>query len=167
MNWSFFVGVLHWVFSFTVSFYPFLFRRSWVDYLHICYAVFIMIHWTMLNGDCIITYWSKKQTNPSYKAGQTPLENKDMYIFPISDRANNWIIQFMVSVWLYSIYRVYTRNKYPRWIPILLVVLFLVYKWELVETNDHVHNRRFLYRQHIIQILLLVVLFSTVYYTIM
>jgi len=163
--WNNLSGIFHLLVSIATSLYPFVFAKNPVDYLYICYALFILTHWTMMNGECIITYWAKKRVDPSYSAGENPMENTDMYVLPMNDFWNNALIQIICVVWLYAIYRVYVRNKYPKWIPLMFIVIFGVYKFELVRTDDHIHDARFQYRQTIIRAIMCMLVASTLYYT--
>jgi len=158
-------GIAHWLFFFISSVYAFVFKRNWVDYIYIYIAVFIVLHWTLLNGECIITYLHKKQENPEYKAGETSSSNKDMEILPIGETANNYILKGLVLVLLGSIYSTYVRNGFPRWIPIVFILSFCVYEWMLITSENCCTDETFQMYQRIIFYIVLGVLGSTAYYT--
>jgi len=158
-------GVIHWSWYVILSIYAFIFPRNWFDYVYIYYWILIFLQWTLINGECIITYYSKTQIDPSYKAGKNPMDNRDMYVLPISDEMNNLIIQVLLIVWLVNMYIVYNRNRFPRWISITFVISFIIYKWLMI-TNENLHeNEKFQLYQRVISYVLLGLLAATWYYT--
>ena len=157
-------GVLHWAFMAVIAMYAFLFRRSWVDYLFIYYTLLVSIQWTIFNGECGLTYLRKKQADPSYIAGQN-VDDKDTHILPVSPQINDAVLRFIMVVWIYSLYRVYIRDGFPTWIPILAVLSVGGYNLLIIETTDYVNDRTFQYYQRLTCYTLLVLLAATWYYT--
>lgn len=88
------IGVIHVVWTLFVVSYPFVVtQKSWWDMVYMYYYLALYMSWTLLNGECLISYVDKKLSSTDYAAGQdaTSLNDFDMvfgkgsytYIFPV------------------------------------------------------------------------------------
>jgi len=159
------IGTLHFIFSLLVSSYSFIFSKNLFDYIYIYYAFFVIISWSMCNGECIITYLIKRNDSPDYVPGRDVLNNDDMYIFPISNNTTNAILNILMMIWLFSIYIVMVRNKYPVYIPAALITIWIIYKFLLHSHTNHHDNANFHFYQTITQFILITILAITIYHT--
>ena len=156
------IGVIHLIVCITVTLYPFIFSKNSFDYIYIYYNFFVIISWCLLNGECILTYLVKKNNDINYVAGKNVLDNEDMYMTSNSKEIINNAINILFIVWMYSIYITMTRNKYPKYISILLIITCLFYKCNLHIYNNHHINKRFHFYQKIILCILIILLILTI-----
>jgi hypothetical protein len=153
------VGFLHLSFAIVASFYAFLFKKSWIDYLFIFYILITMLSWTFYNGECLITYQFKKKEDPNYIAGENSNDMKDMYIIIPNTSLANTIVVVKFFFHLLSEFIVLSRNKFPTIICYLLPAIHFSYSSSLYVFEDVYQNNTFLVFQEVCKILILLILF--------
>ncbi len=150
------IGILHLSFAIFASFYAFLFKKSWIDYLFILYVLITILSWTFYNGECLITYQFKKKEDPNYIAGQNSNDMKDMYMLMPNPLLANAILLIKFFFHLLSEFIVLSRNKFPTLICYLLPAIHLSYSSSLYVFNYQ--DNLFLVYQEICKILLILIL---------
>ena len=159
------IGILHTALSCFVSLYAFIFPKNWFDYVYIFYTFFVTITWTICNGECIITYLVKRESNINYIPGKNINDNSDMYIFSTTPETLNMILNLLMIFWWYGIYITFRRNKYPNELALFFVNTWIVYKFLLLTYKNHHKNIEFQTYQKFILYILIILLLTTIYYT--
>lgn len=149
-------GVLHGMFAISQPLLVLIIKNNIIfDYSFILLMYFTLLHWTFLNGECIVTYNYKKNKHPEYIAGQN-LHNDEM-----SMEMNNYkhiirlIIIFTNILLMYSLYTLFNRNNILPIISYSFLILYEIYYYGLYFFNDHYKNPSFLLFQKIIKALIL------------
>jgi hypothetical protein len=121
-------GLVHLLHSVFIAAYAFIVpKHSIWDFLYVIWHILINLHWTYLNGECIVTYMHKKMLDPSYQPGQASVEMSDMAV-----ALNKDVVQQVVAICVMftgvSLYIVMKRNAYkPTCIVLPLVIAFYTY----------------------------------------
>ena len=151
-------SLLHLSLSLILASYLFIVRtRNKLDFFYVFSVYGMFLHWTFLNGECIVSYWSKKKQNRDYIAGQNSFHH-DFHrelndVPPFVLRIYN-ILCF--SIILYNISVVSTRNYVPLWVAIAFIVLNVsYYVGSYLFKNLH-KNRNFHFFQDIIKYSLII-----------
>jgi len=121
-----FWGAFHIIFLLFVSSYGLIFNKSWVDDIFILYFVLLVLSWTLLKGECIISYIYNLYKNPNYTAGE------DLNAGDILEFFGNKTIYLIFSVFIgiltvISNIILLLRNGYPTYIVYSSALLFLLY----------------------------------------
>lgn len=165
MDSNFIVGVLHTIITIFVCSYAFIFPKNNFDFIFIFYTLFIVTSWSSLNGECFITYLMKRKSDIHYIAGQNVHDNSDLYVYPISDKSANMLINIIMIIWWYGTYIVFRRNKYPHILALTFINTWIVYKLLLMTYDNHHNDEEFLWYQRIIFCIFITVIMFTLYYT--
>ena len=145
------IGCIHLFTAFILSIYAFLFKRNKFDYLFLLFIYFILLHWTFLNGECIISYVIKKMKNKDYHPGEVR-ENDMTKIIPHYFSIVKYILDILSTI---TFYLVLTRNSFT-WAYILpFMFLSILYKCIKMWKEERRKNIRFLILQDSIKYSLL------------
>ena len=147
---TFLTSILHILIFIFTSFYVFIFPKNNFDFIYLFYSFTVILSWTLLNGECYITYLIKKIQDPNYVPGKNVMNNEDLYILPFPKNVINMWIDFIMVIWWVSIYYVFHRNKYPKIIPFILISCWVLYKIILGMYEHHDTNKKFHYYQSIL-----------------
>jgi hypothetical protein len=110
MNLPEILGIAHLAFSVFIGIYGFVIPKSFgLDFVYILWHFVVNIHWTFLNGECIMTYLYKKGENKDYIAGQDSTDMKDMSMV-LNRNVVQTIVAFGVVFTGISLYIVFKRN---------------------------------------------------------
>jgi hypothetical protein len=127
------LGILHFViFLFTIT-YVFLFpTATWVDILFIYYFLLVNIHWTFLNGECVIAYIYKKFTYDDYYVGKDPVDISDIghtleKYLGIPLNVFNVLLICMLALYIVNVYIVLIRNEFPDYVIVILISAYVTY----------------------------------------
>ena len=158
------LGAFHITTALLLSVYGLVFSKSWFDGVIILYFILLVISWTLFNGECLLSYIYKLYKNPNYKAGE------DLYGGDILDLiGNNRTVyatfgifnQILMSI---SIYIVFARNSYPRYIALLSVMVYLFYKLVInIFEQDLYSNRIFSITNEVVKYYFLLLLLYVIY----
>lgn len=148
--WGEISGIALFVFSYGV-----LFRKNPCDWAFLIVSLIVLIHWTFLNGECLVSYIHKSNKDPEYIAGSEVFNSKDIYVLGIPEEVIRSIMGAFVFVWAASIYFVMQRNGFPLSLNILFLSLnilflffFFVYNGSLRWFDKHYENPSFHIVQH-------------------
>jgi hypothetical protein len=156
------VGVIHLSFAIIASFYGFLFKKSWIDYLFIFYVLGIILSWTFYNGECLFTYYFKKKEDPNYIPGEDSNDMKDMFTIIPNPFIANGIMAIKLFFHLLSEFIVLSRNKFPILLCYLLPGIHLFYNLCLYMFTNVYKNNTFLWIQDIIKIIIILYILYTI-----
>jgi hypothetical protein len=73
------ISIAHSFFSLFLVSYGILFTRSRFDYVILIIIFLISLSWSLLKGECLLSYYLKKYNDPNYKLGSN-IYSEDMYI---------------------------------------------------------------------------------------
>ena len=95
------IGIFHICHLFVLTIYPYIYAYD-VEYVN--YYVWILLSYTYLNAECLISYLYKKLQDPSYIAGTTLTSFDDMYNIAPKEYVNMYVFTmsflFMCSLWM-------------------------------------------------------------------
>jgi hypothetical protein len=137
------------------SLYGYFTKKNWFDIYYIWGSFVILFHWTFLNGECILTYLSKRKRNPSYIAGEDTKRGDFHHYFKGTPKMVEIITTGILILTLISIYKVFKRNSYPTWISMYFILVFLIYFYGMYLFKHHNVNPSFQLFQNIIKYLLI------------
>jgi hypothetical protein len=146
--WGEISGIAHNCIALFVFSYGVLFRKNPGDWAFLIVSLIILIHWTLLNGECLVSYVHKSNEDPEYIAGSEVFNSKDMYVLGIPEEVIRYIMGAFVFVWAASIYFVMQRNGFPLSLIILFLFFFFVYNGSLRWFDKHYENPSFHIVQH-------------------
>jgi hypothetical protein len=91
--------------------------------------------WTLMNGECLLSYYIKILEDPKYIAGSNPLEIRDLQFLenrldwvsknPVIDLLKQ--IKILPIINIVSIYIVMIRNRYGRFLTFGTIIAFVSY----------------------------------------
>ncbi len=143
------ITVIHIVLTILTSFYAFLFKKTVFDYIYLIILYFILLQWTYLNGECLISYVVKKIRDKDYVAGTDVNTNELEIMFKGKEKMVRLINSIKDVFFFLSIYFVYTRNNFTKGMTIFFVLLFGIYHQSRILFKDHNVNNTFLTLQEV------------------
>ena len=143
---NYIVGTLHILPSIILGFYVLFFQtKSYYDKYYLAYWFLVVYLWTLLNGECIITYYDKLKNDPHYFPGKDVLHNSDVYFLPFSKKfINTYILSGLYILMLINLFIIMKRNRFSNTLTIILILLFIIYKVALYTHDEHYKNESFL-----------------------
>lgn len=157
------IGVLHIIFATLISFYGFIFKKSWFDYVFIFYNIIIVLSWTFYNGECLITYYIKKYYDNNYISGKDPTDLKDMYLLFGNKYYTFLIVSSTILINVLSEYIVLKRNGYSSFEYIGIPLSHLMYTIALRTFKKLYENNLFLYIQNFFKLLFTIFLLLSIH----
>lgn len=106
--------------------YPMLFSKNifW-DKIYLIVVLIIVLNWTVLKGECLLSYIWKKYKNKNYKMGSNTLDIKDIKdIFPFFDEKFVEITFALFMLFIILLFG-YTANR-SKIIPFKIYSLFII-----------------------------------------
>lgn len=137
------VGFLHFIGLSMVSLYGFVFEKSILDWIFLIYSCFLVLLWTMYNGECPLIYFIKKKYDKNYRAGDNISEFTDMYFLIGSKEFVDCMVFLFLDIFAFSQYWVLKRNGYPLTLCIAFPLLFSVYICVKLLSNFFAQNEFF------------------------
>ena len=131
--------------------YGILVKNPKYDIIYITLIFFKLLHWTMLNGECILTYLYKKNKNKNYKAGQKLFESEYSSVYGNMTNQLKHIHNLFTMI---SFYLILSRNNISLIPRISIIILYQVYYHSLHNYKNHSENEDFLKFNNIMQILI-------------
>ena len=146
---------LHLLMPISLSLYCFLFKKNKFDLIYIIFVFCIFLHWTFFNGECIISYYYKKNMDESYIAGKDCLTN-DFHIeyknYSTCLYLCSFILNFLI---MYNVYIILKRNHYTLLWSLSFIILHEIYYYGSFLFKNHYKNKTYLFFQECIKYLLL------------
>uniref|UniRef100_A0A6C0HY58 Uncharacterized protein n=1 Tax=viral metagenome TaxID=1070528 RepID=A0A6C0HY58_9ZZZZ len=123
------ISLLHALFASSLAFYSFFVSRSKYDYLILFIIFTISWCWTLHKGECFLSYYLKKFSDPSYEMG-TIVNADDMYVI-FGDQNKEYMKFFFTKicpvVQSINIYLLTKRNGFSDEVTVLFPVLYFTY----------------------------------------
>jgi hypothetical protein len=154
------IVVIHILINLFTNFYVFYTKNNKYDYLYLTYVYFLILHWTFLNSECIISYLFKKYKNNDYVLG-SDLKNDDIHY--IVGEYKSYIAIYNNIFLTLNIYIACKRNNIKDYIIFIFILLFQCCSFCKYYFTDHHINTDYKFFNNIIQISLL--LFGLYIYT--
>ena len=134
------IGILHLLLAIIIPLYGLLFKKSDYDKLYLFYEILLVISWTFYDGECVVSYYSKKYKDNNYVAGFDTLDLHDIH--DIFGKNNKNIMDMLIALSLIlnviSIYIVLSRNQYPNIISFMFPFIYATYVIFLrIKCNDY------------------------------
>jgi hypothetical protein len=157
---------LHMALGVFLTFYGIVFSKSWFDYVYLIFMYLMVVHWTFLNGECIVSYHFKRLNDPAYIMGEDVNENEIDVVFKDYPYTVKIAMFLKNLIWTITLYLVLKRCKFSKNMTFVFTFLFFIYHMTRTFTTDHCKNEPFLIFQEIIKyaILLYGILFFYILY---
>ena len=143
-----FIVFIHLLIRFFTIFYVFYTKNKKYDYIYLTYLYFLIYHWTLFNGECIITIFYNKILN-------NDKENEKDELYLIFGEYKTYLIVFFYILMTINIYMVCKRNNIKDYIIFIFILLFLSCSLSKYYFTDHHTNTNFKFFNNIIQISLI------------
>jgi hypothetical protein len=145
-------GGIHWIFSVFMALYAFMFRtKNGFDYVYLYILMLVILSWTLFNGECVLSYFIKRDEDPTYEAGQATNEAGDLVLLRDYQEAINVVLFIGQFITCIGMYIVFTRNQVTPFISIPTVLTYILYKMVTRLNEDHTKNVLFLEVQSVAQ----------------
>jgi hypothetical protein len=137
--------------------YVVLFRqKSSTDILYLFLSIALVLHWVLLNGECVLSYWDKLETNPYYVAGSDISNLQDILHMGISIHTLHNIYTIFFFVWTASIFVTFVRNDVPGSLVAFFFFFFILFILSVRLLPNNYLDSRFRFIQVICTIGLLI-----------
>jgi hypothetical protein len=134
--------ILHLIVTVYYVFYEFLIKnKDKYDNIYCIMVYFLILHWTLLNGECIITYWFKLVDNKKYKAGTSSTTGDFDVIF--GKYKNQIAIFIFISIFL-NLYLICRRKNINISYYYLFITIFTAYLYVLYSTKNTLTEKYYL-----------------------
>lgn len=126
-----------------VSFYVFLFKKNFFDYVYLSYIYLVILHWTFFNGECFVSYLYKKLKYKNYKAGDNLKDNELTSLYhmkhsTVAILAITNILFITINIWMIA-----KRNRIPIYLTITFMILLFVMYFSFKTFKHHSTNKSY------------------------
>jgi hypothetical protein len=120
------IHIIHILIRLFVSTYALIIKDNKYDYIYFIFLYFIILHWLLFNGECLLEYLYKKILDNNYELG-TNLELGDFnYLFG----EYNILIRNISRIFiLLNMYIIYKRNDNYGCMIIIFILLLIFVKY--------------------------------------
>jgi len=147
-----FIHVLGMIFMAT---YAFVFQKSTFDYLYLSSFYFILLHWTFLNGECVVAFASKYVNNPDYVPGEDVHKDDLITLYPEYETSIRIMNVLKQTILFLNYYLVCVRNEIPFLLYSTFITIYILYLIALIFYDYPCQNDSFLLIQDIVKYTLL------------
>ena len=123
------IGIIHLFFAIAVSWYGIIIKKNNYDFMFLFYTIIVINSWLYYNGECLISYYIKKNKDKDYIVGSESSDLKDMYLIFGENFKDTMDTIMFSSIFINAIsqFIVFTRNDYPKIISIGIPLLYIYY----------------------------------------
>jgi hypothetical protein len=107
------------------------------------------MHWSFLNGECLVAYLYKKKIDPTYVPGKDLHRNDFDVIYKFSPETMKLIVLLQTIGWGISLYIVLKRCNFDKYMIYSFVLLYFAFYILRISTTDHYKNKTYLILQEI------------------
>jgi hypothetical protein len=104
--------------------YVFLIKNKQYDYIYLIVIYFILLHWTFLKGECIISYLYKKMQNNDYEIGSNTKTDDLEYFFGEYTNYFHFFIQILTAI---NIYMLCKRNNIKYHVTFMFTFIYITF----------------------------------------
>jgi hypothetical protein len=122
-----FIGIFHIIHSPLLVLFPFCTNDLFSDILYIFYFFAIMFSYTFINGECPISYVSKKILDQQYIAGENITHYPEMLSLVSTETYIHYYFTTMTILYMFSLFYVIHRTNLPLYFFILPFIILFVY----------------------------------------
>jgi hypothetical protein len=83
-------------------------NKNKLDYIYCIFSYFLILHWTLLNGECIITYLYKLSENKNYSYG-TSVTKGDLDV--IFGKYKMYVVIILFILIMFNLFLICNRNS--------------------------------------------------------
>jgi hypothetical protein len=150
-------GVLHILLISFAPFFPLFFPS--LDLLYVLFFLLLYLHWTLLDGECIISLFFKLYENKTYIIGSNPFSLPDVHSI-IPPNLLNILLPIMSSIVLVSNFIVFKRYFGDFFTIILLIslCLFVFFMMMKQRSKETMINAGYIISREILKIYLVVLI---------
>jgi hypothetical protein len=132
--------------------YVFCIKNKQYDYIYLTYVYFLILHWTFLNGECLLSYLYKKIQNNDYELG-SDCKNDDLH--DMFGEYRSYVVIFINIMLTINIYMVCKRNNIKNYVILMFILLFQSFSFNFSYFTYHHINTNFQFFNNIIKISLI------------
>jgi hypothetical protein len=104
--------------------YVFLIKNKQYDYIYLKVIYFILLHWALLKGECIISYLYKKMQNNDYEIGSNTKTDDLEYFFGEYTNYFHFFIQILTAI---NIYMLCKRNNIKNHVTFMFTFIYITF----------------------------------------
>lgn len=156
MDYKSVIIFIHLCIVFFLSTYYFFFKKKTYDYIYLFLNYIMLLQWTCLNGECLVTYVFKVIENNNYIAGEN-LHHNELNSNSQYETSISYVVYLTNIFVIFNIYMVSKRNKISAWFYLPFIFLFELYFYGNYFFTDHHKNADYLLFQDIIKYMTIVV----------
>jgi len=154
------IGFLHLLLTLFLSIYGLVIKKNWFDWLYMYYSIIVTLSWTFYNGECLLTYYIKKNKNVNYIAGSNSTDLTDMYLLIGTKQSTQIIMIVGLLLDTISLYIVFNRNGYSKFMSALIAGIHLIYVISLRVVS--IYNKYFLFFQQLVKLFFIFILITLI-----
>jgi len=154
------IGFLHLVLTLFLSIYGLVIKKNWFDWLYMYYSIIVTLSWTFYNGECLLTYYIKKNKNVNYIAGSNSTDLTDMYLLVGTKQSTHILMIIGLLLDTISLYIVFNRNGYSKFMSALIAGIHLIYVISLRVVS--IYNKYFLFFQQLVKLFFIFILITLI-----
>uniref|UniRef100_A0A6C0E5A9 Uncharacterized protein n=1 Tax=viral metagenome TaxID=1070528 RepID=A0A6C0E5A9_9ZZZZ len=114
---------IHFLNDIFICLYPYIMNPIFDIYI-VVYAFLTVLSWTILKGECILSYFEKKLENIGYELGKDPYYNPYHKKFYYFNGVNYAFIKEMF--WIITFIMILCYRKNPIFVKYILIVMLIV-----------------------------------------
>ena len=145
------IKIIHLLLILYIGLYGFIIKKNVGDYLILFIIYLLLVHWTLLNGECIITYNEKRINDNNYIPGKELFKADNIFIYFLTRS----ILILINIITLSTFYIVFIRNNFSKGLALIFIFIFEIYYFGLYFFKDHYKNKNYFKFQTFIQIMIL------------
>jgi hypothetical protein len=147
-----FIMVIHILLILFLALYVFFIQKSKYDYIYLAFIYFILLHWILLDGECIISYLYKKIKNNNYSLGDN-FRNDDFYY--VFGNYKNKVLMIYNLMLLFNIYIVCNRNNINNYFICIYLMLYIYFVLYFSYLSGTLINKKFIFIYYMYNIILI------------
>lgn len=125
--WLKLIGLFHLLHAPTLILFPFYVNNQLADIIYINYFFLIMFSYTFINGECPISYWSKKLMDSDYFAGTYIEYYPEMKMFFSTDKDIHDYFTVTTIAYLFALTYVINRTNIPAYVFVFPMITLSYY----------------------------------------
>jgi hypothetical protein len=132
---------MHWIITIFNTMYAFFIKNKYCDYLYIFIIYGIVLQWTFLNGECILSYYYKKRKNKDYKFGENLDDSEVISKF---GKYKDIVSVIIIVMMIINMNIVFKRNNISNHLFFMFAFGFLSYGYGVYIFKNHHINKNFI-----------------------
>ena len=138
------LAFIHLLFTLFICVYVFCIKNKKYDYFYLTYIYFLLLHWTFLKGECILSYLYKKMQYNDYILGSYYINDDFDYLL---SKYKSYVYKCINILMIVNIYMVCKRNNIKNYTIFMFILLYvtivLSYMYSFNNFNNLHINKNF------------------------